>query len=64
MATKKTDEKPVYDPEAEYAARVAWPVRIGPFEYLPRDDLIAKGSLLNQIVEKEGPDAVASAELR
>jgi hypothetical protein len=55
---------PAYDPDAEYQVRIAFPVRVGPFEYLPRDDLKAKGSLLNQIVEEHGADAIATADLR
>ena len=54
-------EQPTYQPDAEYDLQVSRPVMVGPFKYLPRNQVVAKGSLLNQIVEEHGPDAIRTA---
>ena len=61
----KAPTKPeLYDEDAEYTLRVAWPVRVGPFKYLPRDEITAKGRVINRIVEQEGADAIRNADKR
>ena len=55
-----TKAKIKYDPDSLYQASVKVPVKIGPFKYLPRDDLRIKGSMLNRIVEENG-DAIRTA---
>ena len=57
-------DKPAYAPEAEYDLQVSRPVNIGPFKYLPRHNTVAKGALLNQIVEEHGTDAIRTADPR
>lgn len=54
--------KPKYEDAAEYALQVSRPVTVGAFKYLPRHQVVAKGSLLNQIVEEHGEDAIRAAE--
>lgn len=60
---KQTDQPP-YDPEAAFDLTVARPVSVGPFKYLPRHSIEAKGSLINQIIEEHGEDAIRSADPR
>ena len=60
MATAPTNPD-TYEPDADYDLRVARPVKLGPFKYLPRDEIIAKGRVLNRIVEQEGANAIRSA---
>lgn len=60
---KQTDQ-PLYDPEATYDLTVAKPVSVGPFKYLPRHSIEAKGSLINKIIEEHGEDAIRSADRR
>lgn len=50
-----------YDPETLYILGVSKPVQLGPFKYLPRDAITAKGSVINRIVEQEGADAIRTA---
>ena len=57
-------DKPPYDAEATYDLTVAKPVSVGPFKYLPRHSIEAKGSLIIAIIEEYGPDAIRSAEPR
>lgn len=51
-----------FDDSKTYRMRVAYPVRVGPFKYLPRDEHEAAGSLLNRLVTENGPDVIATAE--
>ena len=57
-------DQPAYQPEAEYQLQVSRPIKVGAFKYLPRDNIVAKGSLLNAIVEEHGQDAIRTAEPR
>lgn len=50
-----------YQADTLYDARVTKPCKVGPFEYLPRHKMEARGSLLNQIVELYGEDALEYA---
>ncbi|MCC0033754.1 MAG: hypothetical protein H6887_00650 [Hoeflea sp.] len=54
----------LYDEDAEYYLRVSRPVKLGPFRYLPRDEITAKGRVINRIVEQEGADAIRNADKR
>lgn len=56
------DEAPIYEPEKTFTLFVRKPVTIGSFKYLPRHSVLAKGSLINRIIEEYGPDAIRSAE--
>lgn len=62
--TKAKTDKPTYDPDASYTLTVTRPVRLGPFQYLPRDEITATGALINQLIEENGPDVIRSAEPR
>lgn len=55
---------PAYDPDATYDLYVSRPVPVGPFKYLPRHKIEAKGTLINQIIEEHGADAIRSADRR
>ena len=57
-------DTPTYDVDARYDLRVAVPLKVGPFKYLPRDTIDATGKTLNRIVEEHGADAIRSAERR
>lgn len=54
----------LYEADADYDLQVSRPVKLGPFKYLPRDAIIAKGRVLNRIVDQEGADAIRSAVQR
>jgi hypothetical protein len=56
-------EQPPYEAEATYTLAVARPVTVGPFKYLPRHAIEAKGELINRIIEEHGADAIRSADL-
>ena len=61
----KAPTKPeLYDEDAEYDLRVSRPVKVGPFKYLPREAIIAKGRVINRIIEQEGADAIRNADKR
>lgn len=53
--------QPIYQPDAEYDLQVSRPLKVGSFKYLPRHQVVAKGALLNQILEEHGPDAIRTA---
>ncbi|WP_242221710.1 hypothetical protein [Shinella zoogloeoides] len=59
-----TDTAQPFDADREYDLVVSRVVPLGPFKYRPRDKIIAKGSLLNRIVEEHGADAIRTAEPR
>jgi hypothetical protein len=59
MAEPKT-----YDPEATYDLRVSRPVTVDSFKYLPRDDIVATGKLILQLIEEHGEDVIRSAVAR
>jgi hypothetical protein len=59
MAETKT-----YDPDAEYDLQVSRPVTVDSFKYLPRDQIIATGKLINQLIEEHGEDVIRSAVAR
>lgn len=61
MADEPASAAP-YDPSQKYRVRVARPITIGPFEYLPRTGFDTDGAFLNRIVEERGADAIGSAE--
>lgn len=61
---KQTKPTTPYDPEAQYDLKVAVPIKVGPFKYLPRQDIVAAGRLLNRIVEEHGADVIRSADPR
>lgn len=54
-------EQPTYQPDADYELQVSRPIMVGSFKYLPRHQVVAKGALLNRIVEEHGQDAIRSA---
>lgn len=60
----ETNQPPAYEPGALYDLVVRRPVSVGSFRYLPRHVVLAKGELINRIVEEHGPDAIRSADLR
>lgn len=57
-------EKPTYQADADYDLQVSRKVTVGAFTYLPRHQVVAKGSLVNRIIEQEGEDAIRSAIAR
>jgi hypothetical protein len=63
MAAKATTV-PAYEPETDYDLEVAKPVTVNFFKYLPRHQIVAKGSLINDIVKEYGEDAIRSANPR
>lgn len=44
-----------------YLVRVSRPLTVGPFKYLPRDEIRCTGAHLNQIIAEHGSDVIASA---
>ena len=59
-----TTNAPPYEPDREYDLKVAFVAWDGPFKYLPRHTVVAKGALLNRLIEENGPDVIRSADLR
>lgn len=53
--------EPTYQPDDDYDLQVSRPIVVGPFKYLPRQQLVAKGELLNLIVQEHGQDAIRTA---
>ncbi|MBP0440693.1 hypothetical protein [Tianweitania sediminis] len=51
---------PVFDAGTEYKVRVTRPINVGPFQYLPRDDLRMTGEMLTQIAKEHGADAIVA----
>lgn len=58
-----TESAKPYDEAKKYRLRVAYPARVGPFKYLPRDVHVATGALLNRLVTENGNDVIATADL-
>lgn len=54
----------LYEADADYDLQVSRPVKLGPFKYLPRDAIVAKGRVINRIIEQEGADAIRNADKR
>jgi hypothetical protein len=57
-------EKYPYETDVDFDVRFAKRVTVGRFTYRPGDKVIAKGRLLNQVVEENAQDAIASANRR
>lgn len=51
----------LYDPDRYYDLQVVKPVYDGPFKYLPRDHIQARGDLINRLIEEYGADVIRSA---
>lgn len=47
-----------YDPEKRYQVKLARVVKRGPFTYSPLHEIDMAGSLLIEIIEKEGKEAI------
>lgn len=56
------NKKPVYEPDAFYRVRLSRIVKVGRFEYFPRDGLTFKGKTLIKISEGGDADAITSAK--
>lgn len=62
MAKATTTTEAPYDPEKSYKLVVRIPVQVKSAKYLPRHDLTALGSVLNDIVKDYGANAIRSAD--
>lgn len=60
----ETTTPPAYEPERQYTLTVAFVAWDGPVKYLPRHTIVAKGELINRLIEENGPNVVRSADLR
>lgn len=56
------ETKAPYEPDRDYELAVAFVAWDGPFKYLPRNTVTAKGALLNRLIEENGPDVIRSAK--
>ena len=51
------------DPDAFYMVRLTRLVQVGPFKHSPVAPIRMKGKLLQRIIDQEGDDVLASADL-
>ena len=52
------------DPDARYAVQLTRMVQLGPIKHFPRDVPIMTGKRLQRIIDQEGRDVIATANLR